>query len=176
MKKVNPVLPSSRSLKSGLSIRHKLIIYTTAIAFLGLVVAMTIKTRNSQDLGLQYLACGKYADAADVLEGVLQSDGPTCLSYIALSNAYNQMNRFDKGLKYSEAALKLFPADPAAWIEKSRANLGLHNYKFACDDAKQALSYDARNDRASHLLDAAQTLAYQGEDRMEGSDDLLHHN
>jgi tetratricopeptide (TPR) repeat protein len=127
-------------------------------------------------VGLHYLACGKYADAADVLESTLQTEGPTCSCYIALSNAYNQLHRFDKGLKYSEAALKLFPADPAAWIEKSRANIGLHNYKFACDDAKQALSYDASNDSANHLLDAAQTLAYQSEDRIDASDDVLHHN
>ncbi len=79
------------------------------------------------------------------------------------------MSQFDKGLKYSEAALKLFPADPAAWIEKSRANLGLRNYKFACEDAKQALSYDDRNDCANQFLKVAQSLAYQNDDRPEVS-------
>jgi tetratricopeptide (TPR) repeat protein len=135
------------------------------------LVATTIKARNSEHLGLQYLAYGKYADATDVLEGVLKTGGPSCLSYVALSNAYNQMNQFDKGLKYAEAALKLFPAKPAAWIEKSRANPGLRNYKFACEAAKQALSYDARNDRASHLFDTAQALAYRSADRLEASRD-----
>jgi tetratricopeptide (TPR) repeat protein len=175
MGKITFASPSSQLLKSMLSIWHKIMIFSAVVTCLGLVAVIAFKTRNSQDVGLQYLACGKYADAADVLETVLQTDGPTCSSYIALSNAYNQMNRFDKGLKYSEAALKLFPADPAAWIEKSRANLGLRNYEFACEDAKQALSYDARNDRASQLLDAAQTLAYQSEDGLEAGEAELHH-
>jgi tetratricopeptide (TPR) repeat protein len=170
MEKIHSVLLSSQSSQSSWSTWRKLVISATAIACL-VLVATTIKARNSQDMGLQYLACGKYADAVDALEGALKTEGPTCSSYIALSNAYNQMNQFDKGLKYSEAALKLFPADPAAWIEKSRANLGLRNYKFAYEDAKQALSYDARNDRASHLLDAAQTLAYESADRLESSRD-----
>jgi tetratricopeptide (TPR) repeat protein len=158
----------SKPSRGGCALWRKLAIAVTAIACL-LLVTSTIKAHNSHRLGLQYLACGRYADAADALEGALRTDGPTCSSYIALSNAYNQMSQFDKGLKYSEAALKLFPADPAAWIEKSRANLGLRNYKFACEDAKQALSYDDRNDCANQFLKVAQSLAYQNDDRPEVS-------
>lgn len=78
-----------------------------------------------------------------------------------LSTCDNERQNYRSGLKYADEALKYFPTEPAAWVERSTANLGLNKFQEAFEDSQHALSFDAANKRALAVRTRAETMLAQ---------------
>lgn len=101
-----------------------------------------------EQLGLNQLHQGAYAQAAATLQQSLDVHGQSLETYLGLSSAANQRGEYFEALKYADQALSFYQSEPAAWAERANANLGMQNYRAAISDTQQSLSIQPHNQMA----------------------------
>jgi tetratricopeptide (TPR) repeat protein len=151
---------STAQQKTGGFKYHRIII---ALSLIGCAAAVVFANRPkpTEASGMKYLQEGNYRQAVSTLEKAVQTEGPSHASYLAMAKASNEMQNYSSGLKYADRALKYFPTEPAAWVERSTANLGLHKFQEAFEDSQHALGFDAANKRALAIRNRAETMLAQ---------------
>jgi tetratricopeptide (TPR) repeat protein len=133
------------------------------------VVGFANRPKPTEATGIKYLQEGNYPQAVSTLQKAVQTEGPSHASYLAMAKASNEMQNYSSGLKYADEALKYFPTEPAAWVERSTANLGLHKFQEAFEDSQHALGFDATNKRALAVRNRAETMLAQNNSSLEAS-------
>jgi len=112
------------------------------------------KTKVYYETAAQLLANGKYEEALEQLEQVIDCDPDDAIAYSNKAMILLPLQRYEEALSACEQALRINPGDAVTYVNKSAALMHLQRYEevvAACDEAARLDPGVAANDPGVYI-------------------------